>query len=212
LLEELMRAPSVRVNGRLCGGLEGLSRKLASIGIARHLSFGAPETAHGDLILDDVVASGAGVRLVDPNGDTSTRLYDVGKVCLSVLSAYEFMKYDRFSIEVRPGPTPDVQLTVGDRDVLTAFAGLATRVPGILRETGVLEPGGPALTGTGLLLLNALQNLALPMFHLLRHGAEGRAAAFYAIGLLRLEQAVEWAGDEDQGLERVCNEPPPLGL
>lgn len=209
-LRRLLRAREVEVNGVRCPGMDELLDGISRSEVLKVFEPQTPEYAHGDLILDDIVIGPGGKpRLLDPNGHTHTRLYDVGKLCLSLLTLYEFFKYDYFNCRVSSeAGTLTVRVRPREHRALERYAQLAAQLPEILRASNVLEVNSPRLTGVGLLLLNGLQNLALPMFHLLHHGAEQRAVAFQAIGMLRLTQAdAMLANGRKPSLNEICEQP-----
>src|SRR5215831_309207 len=192
LVKDLMRAEKVYVNGTVCFGLPTLLNVLSSSVLEQHIRIGNHERAHGDLILDDIVLSRRGeVRLVDPNGDARSRLYDLGKLCLSLTTCYEFFKYDLFDceVEISHGP-PRIMVMLHEHPAREIFQQLSELLPVMISESGFMDDPGHEVSGTGLMMLNGMQKLALPMFHLLRHGHESRAVAFLAIGLLRATQSL----------------------
>lgn len=196
LFREVLDSPKLVINGVVCFGIHSLIR-LVNQGewFERYVTANLKERSHGDLILDDIVIdTRQDFFLLDPNGDSHTRLYDVGKMFLSLLSYYEFLKYDRFHLAVdRSRRRSEIHLTVAidPHPAQDIYRRLAVKLPNVLRQTRVLGKDDIELSGIGLLLLNGLQNLSLPMFHLLHHQAEKRALAFLAIGALQLMQVYQ---------------------
>ena len=193
VLRNALLAEKLFVNGSPCLGVNSILDWVKSSNVS-YKCFGnlVQEKCHGDLILDDIVVDRAASKstLIDPNGDSCSRYYDIGKVCLSLLSYYEFFKYDLFDIEVSNlGSAVAIDLKLQHNQVAIKYEEIAAELPDILRSAEVLDSGQFDLDGLGLLLLNGLQNLALPMFHLLHHKQEERALAFLAIGALRMTSA-----------------------
>jgi hypothetical protein len=188
----LMRAETVFVNGVECHGLPVLLKILNADSLHNDITILGYERAHGDLILDDIVLSHKGeLRLVDPNGEACSRLYDLGKLCLSLTTCYEFFKYGMFECEIKTDrESPSVTVSMRRHPAVRTFVELSERLPAIIADSGMLDGSAHRITPAGLMILNGLQNLALPMFHLLHHGKELRAAAFLAIGLLRVTQGL----------------------
>ncbi|MGH3407241.1 MAG: hypothetical protein ACRDRJ_32785 [Streptosporangiaceae bacterium] len=207
LLKRLIRVDSIIVNGIRCAGLPMILRALSPVTLGKHLRVGGTERAHGGLILDDIILTRQGsVCLVDdPNGTAGSRLYDIGKLCLS-LTCYEFFKYDIFDCQVElDREPPRITVELPGHPAQATYAELAEHLPEMLATCGVLADADHQLTGIGLVLLNGLQNLGLPSFHLLRHGAEQRAAAFLAIGLLRVSESLALMdAGHDVPLEYAC--------
>jgi hypothetical protein len=207
LLKLLIRAESVMVNGIQCYGIPAILRALDGATLSKHLRVSGTELAHGDLILDDIIVTRHGnVCLVDPNGVAGSRLYDIGKLFLSLTSCYEFFKYDLFACEIEfERELPRITVTLPVHPALAIYAKLAEHLPEMLATCGVLADTEHQLTGTGLVLLNGLQNLGLPAFHLLRHRAEQRAVAFLALGLLRVTEGLRLVNaGRDVPLEHAC--------
>jgi hypothetical protein len=107
LLKRLLVARRLVVNGVSCPGLPLILRGVDAVTSGAHVRNRRAEQAHGDLIFDDIVVRAGGqVCLLDPNGDTPTRLYDLGKLCLSLLTCYEFFKYDFSNVRLNPEKNP----------------------------------------------------------------------------------------------------------
>lgn len=206
-LKRLLYADTIVVNGVRCLGLPVILRALEGGRLGQHLRVTRLERAHGDLILDDIILSGdADVRFVDPNGSAGSRLYDIGKLCLSLTTCYEFFKYDLFDCHVESDRRPpSITVSLPSHPARSMYAELADRLPAVMADCGVLADDGHHMTGTGLFILNGLQNLGLPSFHLLRHAAERRAAAFLGLGLLRVTEGLRLMNDgHDSSLEDAC--------
>lgn len=206
VMKQLIRADGVVVNGMHCAGLPAVLRILSRAALGAHIRVGQPERVHGDLILDDIVLAGQGVRLLDPNGEAHSRLYDIGKLCLSVTTCYELFKYDLFDCEIELDRVPPrITVDVRAHPAHRTYAELAEQLPAVFAACDLLTGQDHHLTGTGLVILNGLQNLALPAFHLLQHGREQRAAAFLALGLLRITQGLALLdSDHEASLEEAC--------
>jgi hypothetical protein len=188
--KKLLSADPVVINGIEFLGWPSLRHWLLTSNsrIAAALANGPPEWCHGDLIFDDILVSAdqESLQLLDPNGDACSRLYDIGKILLSSWSFYEMLKYDQFScaydgddIELHILRDPAVEIIKLVHDALALIW-----VRAGLWNSSYVEPSGGAC-----LLRNGLHNLGLPMFHLMHHRAIARAIAFFAIGVIRLNQA-----------------------
>ncbi|HZM78768.1 MAG TPA: hypothetical protein VFC19_23825 [Candidatus Limnocylindrales bacterium] len=189
MLKELMACERLVINGTECLGLPGLIASGLERRLDRLNGLLPREQAHGDLILDDIVCPRQDrCYLVDPSGTGSSRVYDVGKLGLSLCSYYEFFKYDRFTIDRDLSTSiPSINITIGMDEVRRTYDQIAMALPTLLRDTGVFDARN-CLSGEDFLLLNGAQNLALPMFHSLRHHKHERALAFMTMGILRLNQ------------------------
>lgn len=208
ILKQVMSADVVEINGHPCRRSESM-RILQMVPVGQRTWSPPPtEPIHGDLILDDIVVPGdySEFRMIDPAGSLGSRRYDIGKLCLSLLTLYEFFKFNQFACDVEMiANTARVELRTLRPEVRDKYQRLASNLPRMLQETDLLA--GQPLTGTDLQVMCGLQNLALPMFHLLAHGAEKRALAFYCIGLLQLEKGtVALRAGSENPLTKVCEE------
>ncbi len=206
-VQRLMSAEKILINGTECYGLPRILRELNGGIPNRYMRNGASERAHGDLILDDmVVTPKRGVSPVDPSGSANSRLYDLGKLCLSLTTCYEFFKYHRFKCEIElDREPPRIDIITKDDPALRVIMKLSEHLPAMISECGFLDAGNHHITGVGLTLLNGLQNLALPAFHLLR-GDEELAMAFLAVGLLQTTKGIKIMNDgRDIRLDEACS-------
>jgi hypothetical protein len=149
------------------------------------------ETCHGDLIFDDIlVDSNNNWHLIDPNGDVSSRFYDLGKLTLSLLSGYEFLKYNRYncSLEFHKIDIPSVELKLLDRHIANTYIGIASQLNQILINTNFVQKP-VSISGIQLLIINGLHNASLPYFHLIHHRDYLRSVSFLALSIIRLNQA-----------------------
>jgi hypothetical protein len=186
---ELLAEDLIYVNGTLLSGWRNLESWLLKSEKVRHvLKTPKRELCHGDLILDDIVSLPQSRQqvLIDPNGDATSRLYDVSKIYLSTLSFYEIFKYDRFACW---RDATGIWLQLPDEPVVGSIGEIGLGLPDRLRKAGLWSRELAEPDGGALLLLNGLQNAALPMFHLLKHRAPARALAFFVVALIRLNQA-----------------------
>lgn len=185
----LLNADELVINGRAYDGWPKLKAWLMASELDNLARVSGPaELCHGDLILDDMVYTGEDrtLRLVDPNGDSASRVYDVGKIYLSTLSFYEHFKYNQFRFSHKK---LELEIELADAATMGVIEEIGLNLPSHLRRAKMWSAERPEPSGGTLLLLNGLHNAALPMFHLLHHHAADRALAFFAIGLIRLNQA-----------------------
>lgn len=188
-LSNMISEEEVWINGKTFDGWPRLRKWLLNneaIKVVLHPT--APEMCHGDLILDDVIATEGGrvLRLVDPNGDATSRLYDVGKTYLSTLSFYEAFKYDLFECKSEGN---HIQLSILNNPAIQLIEQIGYELPAFLRRAELWTEQCPEPEGGLILMLNGLYNIALPMFHLIHHRRPDRALAFFTLGIIRLNQA-----------------------
>lgn len=205
-VQRLMNAKKIFVNDTECYGLPVILDKLIDGIPDQYMRVGVNERAHGDLIFDDIIMGPQStVRLVDPNGSANSRLYDLGKLCLSLTTCYEFFKYHRFKCEMElDREPPRINIMTKGGPALDTIVKLSEQLPTMISDCGFLAAGKHHLTGVGLTLLNGLQNLALPAFHLLR-GDEELAMAFLAVGLRQATKGIRMMNnDRDIPLSEAC--------
>lgn len=192
VLRMAFSAPHLAINGVHCPGFNSMMASLTDPAVWEpHLASAGGEFSHGDLVLDNIVVlrDHRTPVLIDPNPSTGSRLYDVAKLLLSLTSYFEFFQYDRFSCSTDfSSGRCSVWISLADNQTRELYNEIALQVPTILEQAGILARGGARVSGIGLMLLNGLQNLAVPLHHLVYHGAEKRALAFFSLGMLRLTQ------------------------
>jgi|GEM_PF-6907771 len=149
------------------------------------------EKCHGDLIFDDILfASNAKYYLIDPNGDAASRFYDLGKLSISLLSGYELLKYNRFSLnytDTTSNMSPRIELQISEQE-MEMFFSIASYLPKILKTSEFCKDIDSL--GIPLLILNGIHNASLPFFHLIQHRNQERALAFFAFAVIRLNSAL----------------------
>ena len=192
VFSDILGATELIVNGRRYHGFLWLLKWIQAENFEQRLSIYV-EKCHGDLIFDDMLAPFFSDRLilVDPNGDTNSRLYDLGKLSLSLLSGYEFFKYNQFSMNVYyTHALWNIDFHITNNECVERYRKIAMNLPSILYSSNLVNDTD--ITGTELLLLNGLHNASLPYFHLLHHRNMERSLAFLLIAIIRLNQAFEW--------------------
>lgn len=194
---ELIRAEFLEINGRRYHGWPTLEAWIKAAGVYRSTLAVYPcELCHGDFIFDDMVLplSTNEPILVDPNYDSQSRLYDVSKSLLSAMSYYEVLKYGAFSCRCSGDI---IELEIPRSWTTDALDKVAQGFPECLRRAGVWTSRCPEPSAAFLFLMNGLQNIALPMFHLIHHRNRERSLAFFALGIIRMNQSLAMFGLED---------------
>jgi hypothetical protein len=196
-LVQFLQAPHVRVNGRRCASLATILHTIASDPMWSPII--RPETrhaCHGDLILEDILLSQGGrqeLKLIDPNPYNSNGLMDLAKTMLSLWIGYEFVYFDFFDIntEVSAGGEVRVDVKLHSDDYGDVYAVAAERFMEYARtELGDFLGISRRSFDRLVYMSAALTALAIPSFHLIRHGRPDRALAFAALGLLHASHAL----------------------
>jgi hypothetical protein len=152
------------------------------------LSIDEPRMCHGDLVLEDILATDStdAPFLVDPNPSNCHPVFDLAKMLLSLELKYESFYFDAFRLSVsREGQRACVTIELCLQDALGTAAAVQTELwPKFLeiasRQTGL--PCDAAIEQVR--MTSALQCIGLATFHLFRHRNEERATAFLALGLM----------------------------
>lgn len=197
LLMQFLRAPRVRVNGERCAPLEAVMRAVKSDPLwSPIIKPQSRHACHGDLILEDILLSQGHrpeVKLIDPNPYNANGLLDLAKTMLSLWIGYEFIYFDFFDVvsEIRVGGEVSVDVKLLSADCADVYAVAAERFMEYARAElceflGMSKNSFDRLVG----MAAALTALAIPSFHLIRHGRPDRALAFAALGLLHASRAL----------------------
>jgi hypothetical protein len=198
-LVALIRAKTVRVNGRICPSLAALLATIRVDPFWRPLRSPAGRHAcHGDLILEDILLRPGRqreIRLIDPNPYNQHGLFDLAKTMLSLWIGYEFVYFDLFGVQTKV--TADevaVEVTLDVTDHGDHYATAAAEFMRYATRELSCVLGLPSAPFVRLVhMAAALTALAIPAFHAIRHRRPDRATAYLALGLLHASHAL--AGD-----------------
>lgn len=193
-LKTLLKAEKLKIDGKEYSGFFPLYERLRQNPGYRRLAMPPDHCiCHGDMILEDILLQpySAEFKLIDPNGRSHSRYYDLAKTLLSLATKYELFYFERFKLEYDDHDDTDIHIVFDDPEMTTSYEQmcegfwdfLERHAPQFFRE----EPEWK----NRLMLLNGLQNLAIVMFHLIRHDGEDRAMAFLLMGIKQLSSFFE---------------------
>ena len=140
------------------------------------------------MILEDILLQpySAEFKLIDPNGRSHSRYYDLAKTFLSLATKYELFYFERFSLEYDDRDQTDIHIVFDDPEMAASYEEMCENFWGFLERHAPQFFKGEPEWKDRLMLLNGLQNLAIVMFHLIRHNREDRAIAFLLMGIKQL--------------------------
>lgn len=188
-LKKLLKAEKVKINGKEYPGFASLYKKLCENDDYRKLALPPDHcVAHGDMILEDILLQpySAEFRLIDPNGRSHSRYYDLAKTLLSLATKYELFYFERFTLEYDDRDITDVHITFDDPELAEAYEEMCDGFWRFLERHAAQFFKDEPEWKDRLMLLNGLQNLAIVMFHLIRHNREDRAIVFLLMGIKQL--------------------------
>lgn len=198
VVRHLLAAESVIVNGRSCLGVKPLLNLLERDPSWTPVVSPPDRTlCHGDLILEDILIAQDtpyGFSLVDPNPLNESPLYDLGKTMMSLWLGYEFIYFDRFSIDwmVRPDGLLELTIDLADGEAVAAYDEAAERFIAFVERQLLQHLSLPrARLRLSLRMSAAIHMLAITVFHLLHHRRERRALAFFATALRHAQDALD---------------------
>ncbi|MDD5750922.1 MAG: hypothetical protein PHS73_00180 [Candidatus Peribacteraceae bacterium] len=193
-LKRLLLAERLSIDGRAYEGFFPLYRTIRETPDYRNLATPPDHClCHGDMILEDILLHPyrSEFKLIDPNGRSNSKYYDVAKTLLSLATKYELFYFDDFLLEFNANDETDVHINFQDPGMVQTYDEMHDRFWEYLkREAPHLFPDDPSWRQR-LLLLNGLQNIAIVMFHLIRHHKEDRATAFLLMGIKQVTAFLE---------------------
>ena len=188
-LKTLLRAEELTIDGKKYPGFRSLYERLSQNDNYRKLVLPPDHcVAHGDMILEDILLQpySAEFRLIDPNSRSHSRYYDLAKTFLSLATKYELFYFERFSLEYEKQDPTDINIVFDDPEMAETYDEMCENFWSFLeKHAGQFFKEEPEWKDR-LMLLNGLQNLAIVMFHLIRHNREDRAIAFLLMGIKQL--------------------------
>jgi len=188
-LKLLLKAEKVTIDGKEYPGFFPLYEKLCQNPDYRQLAMPPDHcVCHGDMILEDILLQpySAEFKLIDPNGRSHSRYYDLAKTFLSLATKYELFYFERFSLEYDDRDQTDIHIVFDDPEMAASYEEMCENFWGFLERHAPQFFKGEPEWKDRLMLLNGLQNLAIVMFHLIRHNREDRAIAFLLMGIKQL--------------------------
>jgi hypothetical protein len=137
------------------------------------------------MILEDILLHPyqADFKLIDPNGRSHSRYYDIAKTLLSLQTKYEIFYFDSFKLDYNEYDKADVNIIFDDPSMAEYYDEMCERFWKYLEQHAHQFFKDDPYWKDRLMLLNGLQNLSIVMFHLIRHDKEERAIAFLLMGL-----------------------------
>jgi hypothetical protein len=197
VIRKIYKAPWVEINGLRCLTQSQLLRNLETTKKWNNvLDPQGGRLVHGDLILEDILVNPKNTkefRLIDPNPNNGSVLYDVAKTMLSLWIGYEFYYYDLFefrSIHFYKDGGVKIEIEFTRSDCVDTYKVASEKfINFVIKKLSPLLGLELELIEPQLRMTSALQSLAIPMFHLLHHKKEMRALAFISAGLYHAQIA-----------------------
>lgn len=192
-LKMLMRRESLCIDGQRYDGAFPLYERVKQSEEYRRLACPPDHSlCHGDMILEDILLQPytGEFKLIDPNGRSHSKYYDVAKTLLSLDTFYELFYFDEFQLDADKD-MDNVSIGFHQPQTVEVYRDMSERFWAFLRGNAAkFFPGDPDWEKR-LVLLNGLQNLAIVMFHLIKHQKEDCAIGFLLMGIRKLSQALD---------------------
>jgi len=188
-LKRLLSAEHLIIDGKEYHGFNKLFESVKQDEHYRRLAIPPDHSVcHGDMVLEDILFQPytGEFKLIDPNGRSHSRYYDIAKTLLSLATKYELFYFDRFSLEYDPHDETDIHIHFDDPQMAEAYDRMGELFWEFLRKNASQFFKNEPEWQDRLKLLNALQNLAIVMFHIVRHNKEERAIAFLLMGIKKI--------------------------
>ena len=193
-LKPLLKAESLTIDGQEYPGFFPLYEALKANRGHQRLAIPPDHcVAHGDMILEDMLLHpvSGNFKLIDPNGPSSSKYYDIAKTLLSLATKYELFYFNRFRVEQDEKDHTDVHIIFDDPEMAQRYEEMTEGFWDFLESQSNVFFDRDPVWRDRLNLLNALQNLSIVMFHLIHHGKEGRAISFLLMGIKQLSRFFE---------------------
>jgi len=188
-IKRLLKAQKIRIDGKEYEGFFSLYEKVRNSSVHSNLALPKDHCiAHGDMILEDILLNpyDGEFKLIDPNGRSHSRYYDLAKTLLSLATKYELFYFNEFRLEHDAKDEMDIHIVFNDPGMVDKYNQMEELFWEFLKKEERSFFREDPFWQERLRLLNALQNLAIVMFHLIHHDKEERASAFLLMGIKQL--------------------------
>jgi hypothetical protein len=193
-LKKLIQLDTVIIDGKEMQGFWKLYEQIKSNKHIKSLAI-PPDSccSHGDMILEDILLNPYTnkFKLIDPNGGTHSKYYDVAKTLLSLSTYYELFYFDKFSLEFDKNGQ-SVNIHFEDEEIRKYYEEMNSEFWSFIENNANRFFNGEEKWKLRLMLLNGLQNISIVMFHLIHHKKESRAIAFLLMGITKLNQFLQY--------------------
>ncbi|OGD88659.1 hypothetical protein A2693_02105 [Candidatus Curtissbacteria bacterium RIFCSPHIGHO2_01_FULL_40_12] len=188
-LKKILNRTKITIGGFECEGFFPIYEKLRNDKSCRQLlTFPDYSLCHGDMILEDILINplDGDFKLIDPNGQSFSKYYDFAKTFLSLSTYYEHFYFDLFDLNYKTDGNIDIRFF--DDRAIAVYDNLSGLFWHYLREYSEFYFANDKLWRRRILFLTALQNIAIVMFHLIKHNNENRAIGFLLTGIKKLNE------------------------
>lgn len=188
-LKRLLKKRRIAIDGLEYEGFPSIYEKIRDDKSCRQLlTFPEYSLCHGDMILEDILVNPltGDFKLIDPNGHSFSKYYDFAKTFLSLSTYYEHFYFGLFKLNYKTDGSIDIRFF--DERTIALYDNLSNFFWHYLGEYSQFYFGKDKFWRKRILLLTALQNIAIVMFHLIRHNNEPRAIGFLLTGIKKLNE------------------------